>query len=597
MVPYRACVCYNRGMHYSRGFTLIEVIVIIAAIGVLAAITTISISMFQGEARDAQRASTSTTISEALEQYYLENGEYPSERNLVNTYPENTARNVSELLGINEENLRMPQADTDQTIASRESASGEDDVLIYEGESTVNNDTCKNSTSGGCDRYQLTYTNDEGEEVIINSRYDGSKVATVANPPAKPSLSVGSGGSNAVVAESSEAGCSENSGRLVAKYSFRYRINGGSWSAWSSWATSVTDTRTGTDGQTFEYQVMARCDDGAVGGAQSPASDIESYTIPLDAPNPPTISVVRSGSNVVATSGTVSCPSGASGEYRLRARTNNGTWGSYSAWSTTRTASQAATAGVRYGYQAQGRCVSPETTSPGAQSTEATYTAPFSTPSAPSVSVSTSGNTTTFRINAVSCPSNATTQYQYRYRADWGYTSSWYGAYSSAPSPTWGTSSQGYQYITDAQARCSNSFTTSSWSGTGSGSYIRPVGNPSSTSWGGYRGDWRTIYVTGTTTCGTSVYPDIKADVYTYDWNWTPTPPTAYGWYRNRFGAWVLNDLVYRGTTVTTGSYSNSPHGIPGGTRWKMSVEKRCRNHTTGRASGIFYQEGPVYTF
>ena len=61
----------------ANGFTLIELIVVIAVIGILASITVLGFTRFQQDGRDAQRLSSVTAISEALEKYFDENGEYP----------------------------------------------------------------------------------------------------------------------------------------------------------------------------------------------------------------------------------------------------------------------------------------------------------------------------------------------------------------------------------------------------------------------------------------------------------------------------------------------------------------------------------------
>lgn len=577
-----------------RGFTLIEVMVIVAIIGILVTIAVVGMSMYQGQARDSQRAANATAISEALEKYYLENGEYPAVNALVNNNSSNTAAAISSRLKINEDSLKMPQSTTPQSIAPAGTETG--DVITYDGQSTVNNNSCQTeTTNAGCDRYTLTYKTEGGETVVINSRYNGARTATVAIAPDKPVISVGSGGGTNVSAQLSDPNCADNADRLVAKYAFQSRVNNGAWGNWTNWQTAKTLIIPGTEGQTIEVRGQTRCDDGDVAGKTSPVSDPDSYVIPAGAPTAPMVSVALSGSNVVATIAATSCPANYTTQYNIRSRTNNGTWSAYGGWSTAMSASQAATQGVKYGYQAQARCYSTSNTSASSTSTEGVYTHPFQAPGTPSVSQSTSGASTTFTIGAVTCPSNATTRYQYRYLADWGYTSAWYGPYSTKPAPVWTTDSQGYQYTTQAQAQCYNTYSTSPWGGTGQATYERPIDNPSNTAFNAWRGDWRTIYLSGTTTCGKGVYPDMRADVHTWDWSWTPQPPQRYGWYRNFFGSWVVNNLTYYGTTITTGSQSNSPQGIPGGTRWNIAVEKRCRNQTTGRATGIFYQESGAY--
>ena len=1059
--------------HRQHGFTLVELIIVIVIIAILATVTTITFTSIQVESRDAQRTSKTTIVSEGLEAYYMENGEYPSVPKIVND--STTADDVADLLGIDAENLKLPDSSSDNALIAPTTESTVDTVT-YTGSSEVNNTSCQTSLTGGCDRFTLSYTAESGEEVVINSRHDSSIYATLSDAPPQPMLSLSGSDDKIITAESSIARCADNSVRLVAKYSFRYKVNSGAWLAWSSWSASDSYTTAGAQGSTYYFQAQSRCDDAAVGGVASPASEVESYVVPINdpagpiisvalsgtnvvgtvqaitcpagttaqyayhtnhnggdygaysawtsartssrtanpgyeygyqakancytsatksddvegnedsythpyvaptaptvtvalingdvsatasavscisgatvqysyrtrintgaqsafsawetdrtatrdedpntkygyqfqarcysttttspaavgpegsytselaapnapvltmalsgtdlvgtatavscpsgttaqygfrtksndgaygawttwstsrtysrtanqgykygyqaearcystvtnggdesysnqvsythpynaptaptnnvtlvsgvvsstatavscasgatvqysyrtrvnagaqsgysgwstgrtatrtatagtkygyqfqarcystittsasatgaedsythpynapsapsnnvtlsgglvtatatavtcqsgatvqysyrtrvnddaqsaysawstgrsatrspsagieysyqfqarcystnttssaavgaedsythpynAPSAPSVSVGLSGSNVLATASAVTCQSGATAQYSLRSRINAGSQSAYSGWSTSRTASQAANQGVKYGYQAQARCTSSASTSSGVAGSESSYVRALNTPSTPSAGQSTSSTTTTYSISSVTCASGSTTRYQYRFLADWGYTSGWYGPYSTKPTPTFGSTSQGYQYTMQVQAHCYNANTTSGWSGTGSASYIRPVSNPSNTTFSAWRQDYRTIWLSGATTCGPGAYTDIRADIHTWDFNWVPTPPTMVGWYRDRFGSWLFNELAYRTSPVNIGSQTSNPNGIPAGSRWNMSVEKRCRNHTTGRASGVLYQESGAY--
>ena len=62
----------------TNGFTLIELLVVIAIIGALATIGIVSFSVVQTSVRNTERSTKITVVSEALEKYYDENGEYPS---------------------------------------------------------------------------------------------------------------------------------------------------------------------------------------------------------------------------------------------------------------------------------------------------------------------------------------------------------------------------------------------------------------------------------------------------------------------------------------------------------------------------------------
>jgi len=61
----------------NKGFTLIELLVVVAIIGILSSIVLSSLSDARASARDAKRLADIKTIQNALEVYYLDNGNYP----------------------------------------------------------------------------------------------------------------------------------------------------------------------------------------------------------------------------------------------------------------------------------------------------------------------------------------------------------------------------------------------------------------------------------------------------------------------------------------------------------------------------------------
>lgn len=561
---------------------------IVSVIGILATIGIMSFSAYNRETREAQRSVSSQTFAEALESYYSKNGQYPSVRSVVSDYSDNNIESVSRLLELPSNGNLMPQSEAPLAVSTPAQA-GDRDVLIYEAESATNNAACQTSPTGGCDRFRLSYRTEDNQEVVIDSRNSGSVVATNTTAPPKPSLSASEASPTTVTAESSVTICSIQGAPLTATYSFRHRVNSGSWTSWSAWTPSNTYTQTFSAGQLFDFEVMTRCDAADTPGVASVPSDPATFASAIATPAAPTMTVSNTATNVTGTLSVVSCPSGTTAQYGIRSRTNENTWGAYSAWSTTRTSTVTTAEGVRYQFQGQARCTNAGASSDAVESTVASYTRQYTAPAAPSISASTSGNVTTFTIGSVSCVSSGTTQYQNRSRTDAGSTTAWSGPHNSPPTPTVTTTNQGIQYSGDVQARCSNAYSTGPWSTIATASYIRPVANPGTTTFSGSRVNSHTIHLTANTTCGPGTFPDHRADIRTHDWSWSPFPPEKLGWYRDHFGSWVLNDMAWRGNPFTTGSVSASS-AIPAGSRWNLAVEKRCRNQMTGRTSSTIYQ-------
>src|SRR3990167_7007823 len=62
-----------------KGFTLIELLVVVAIIGLLSTLAVVALSSARLKARDSKRLSDLKQIQTALELYYTDKSEYPTE--------------------------------------------------------------------------------------------------------------------------------------------------------------------------------------------------------------------------------------------------------------------------------------------------------------------------------------------------------------------------------------------------------------------------------------------------------------------------------------------------------------------------------------
>lgn len=163
----------NVGGHDKAGFTIVELIIVIVVIAIMVSVVTIGMMMYQAQARDAERDAKTNVIAEALEKYYIDKGEYPSVKSMVNDDSSNTATKVASLINIEESNLKMPQSSRTLSIVSPSST--QTNVITYAGfgANSSRNTACQSmSTSAGCDRYTLSYVTESGDTVTINSRHN-----------------------------------------------------------------------------------------------------------------------------------------------------------------------------------------------------------------------------------------------------------------------------------------------------------------------------------------------------------------------------------------------------------------------------------------
>ena len=483
--------------------------------------------------RDKQRSSKITILTEALEKYYQQHGEYPTCASL--TQPSaivtstvlkgldsdalaapNTARgtnsiscdtssvstfaynlddsgaytitynkeqdgkpvivnsryNGGTLLGdvklslsvINETRIRLSWVSVQDATSYRIQRSTDSTFKTGVTENIVNGQNYIDSGLSSGARY---YYKVMARGVNAYSHWAYSDGITPITAPSTPNVATSTAG-NSTTWSWPALTCSAG----TISYQYRYTINNGYDSGLVIPSTTPITQSTNYEGYTYTVSVQAKCSTSFISSPWS-NSGTASYYKPITSPPAPVVSFSYTVPTLTANISSVTCSSGLTPQYSIKSRVNNGTWSAYSAWSTTTIFGSSTTQGTKYDYQAQAKCVTDISTSSSTViSNETTFTTPITNvPSTPVVTVSNSGNSTTWSWPAVTC-STGTVNYQFRYTINNGYDSGWVVPSSIPIVET--TSNEGYTYTVSVQARCSTSYTSSAWSGSGSASYYKP---------------------------------------------------------------------------------------------------------------------------
>ena len=142
----------------SNGFTIVELLVVIVVIGILSTIGYVVYAGAQKDARDSQKAAKMTVISAALEEYYDENGEYPSCEDM-------TSATAGDILDIDQSNFIAPgdaPSDNNSFVENCTSINEDDDSydeFLYDGEGCYED---------FCLEYDLEYQEESDDMAVID---------------------------------------------------------------------------------------------------------------------------------------------------------------------------------------------------------------------------------------------------------------------------------------------------------------------------------------------------------------------------------------------------------------------------------------------
>lgn len=528
-------------MRRTGAFTVVEILITITIIAILSSIAIITFDSVREDSRNSARQGNATIISEGLEKYYEQNGEYPSVASIANTQPGNTGEAVATKLSIPVSSLVMPLMPSGTTNGITAGPEPENDYLAYEASSAKDNISCQNDVNGGCDTYKLRYLEEgTGEVREIASRHAWRSTDST------PELVVAATGPSSINAVWTEI-------PGASSYTLQRSLSADMSSSVTTTHSSTSTTASGLAADTeYFFAVRASTPNGLTDWSEVESATTSGLTAPTGTI---TITAAMSGTSARGTASGGTCTGGSTIEYQIRYRVNGGAW---AGWATGTPRNVAATEGYMYTFQAQARCRIGSLGGPWVLSTTASVTRSVNAPSGLTITAAMSGTNARGTAGGGVCGAGTTIQRQIRYSGTSTTTDS-YVAYTTG-TPRDVAANQGWRYTFQQQARCVGANTSSGWATSGTAAVVRPI----------------------STTSAPALSSSASSATGTVTWSWSIGCPTGTS-ARYRFIR-TSSELGYNSgwSAETTGksySWANA-----GGYNLTLQAQARCVSVHTGGA-------------
>ena len=419
-------------LHYNNGFTLIEVLIVSTIIVIATSVTTVTYLNVQKDSRDTKKLASATSLAESLERFFERNGEYPP----VASVTDPNAVTVKQMLDVPTLNsLLHPNAPSGSSVNVWKTGTTSTTNQFTYTPNTDTSDSCRtlSSSTDACMDYKIQFYKEKtGTVETIYSRYKAvvattpppaAPITPIVSQPDMPTITATLSGSNAVGTRSNVSCTSP----ATAQYAFRSRSNDGAWSTYTAWnGTTASTSVPANQGGKYDFQVKARCIDGATSSSEAISSEAV-YIRPVTTPAAPTVAQATTSTTTTFSVSAVTCATGTTAEVQYKLATD---WGYVGDWTMPRPSTDThiintESEGYEYSEEAQVRCKSNYATSAWSASGTTSYIRPVTTPGgAPSYTVVMSAGATdlVWTVIKPACHSSVVPGLYYNYYVGNGWT-------------------------------------------------------------------------------------------------------------------------------------------------------------------------------